>query len=610
MTARFIVGIDLGTTHSALAYVDTADGDEARVRVLPIAQLVARGTVAERELLPSFLYVAHETDGAQALPWDADRAYAVGEHARARGAEQPGRLVSSAKSWLCHAGVDRRAAMLPLGEGDIEKVSPVEASFRYLEHLVEAWDASVAHGDSALALAAQEVVITVPASFDAVARELTVEAAYAAGLEQVTLLEEPQAALYAWLDARGDAWRKELRPGDLLLVIDVGGGTSDFSAIAVTEAGGSLELRRVAVGDHILLGGDNMDLALAHLAGERLASEGKELDAWQTSTLVHAARRAKEQILGEGAPKAAVVVPGRGSKLLGGAVRSELSRDDVSATLVDGFFPIVPANARPATRPRAALARLGLPYASDAAITRHLAAFLGRQLAATDDLAGFASLARGGLLCPTAILFNGGVMKAPALRERLLAVIAGWLEAAGAPPARVLGGADLELAVARGAAASARAKRGRGMRIRGGTARAYYVGIEGAAPAIPGVAPPVTLLCVAPLGMEDGTSVELAVGDIGLVVGEEVQFRFFASSTRKSDSAGDAIPQRKAPDVEELSPIRVTLPTEGRSAGDVVAVRLRASATEVGTLLLEALPERALVENERWKIELYVRGDG
>ena len=605
---RYVVGIDLGTTHTALAYVDRREGEAAKVRVLGVPQLVARGTVATRELLPSFLYVAHESDGPQSLPWDAARSFAVGEHARTRGAEQPGRLVSSAKSWLGHTGVDRRGAMLPLGDREIEKVSPVEASFRYLEHLSEAWEAEIARGDGSLALAEQEVILTVPASFDAVARELTAEAAYAAGLENLTLLEEPQAALYAWLDGRGDAWRRDLHPGDLLLVVDVGGGTSDFSAIAVTDDGGSLGLRRVAVGDHILLGGDNMDLALAHVAGEKLRDQGKELDAWQEAALVHAARRAKEQLLGDGAASASVVVPGRGAKLLGGAIKTELTRDDVSALLVDGFFPVVPSSARPAARPRAALTRLGLPYASDAAITRHLAAFLGRQATATDDLQGFAP--RGGMLCPTAILFNGGVMKGSAFTARLESVIGDWLAQASAPPARVLGGADLDLGVARGAAAFGLARHGRGLRIRGGTARSYYVGIEGAAPAIPGVAPPVTALCVAPHGMEDGTSVDIAAGEVGLVVGEEVQFRFFASSSRKADEAGATFDVRRATDLDELAPIRVTLPTEGRRVGDVVPVHLRASATEVGTLLLEAVPEAPMAEDERWKIELYVRSDG
>jgi hypothetical protein len=618
--ARYVVGIDLGTTHTALSYVAlAAPGGEApealsaeapQAEVLAVPQLVARGAVEPRQLLPSFVYLAHESEGAQALPWDADRSYAVGHYARARGAEAPGRLVSSAKSWLSHAGVDRRSAVLPPGGDDVERVSPVEASFRYLEHLQEAWDNTLGRGDEALALRHQEIVLTVPASFDATARELTAEAAYAAGLENVTLLEEPQAALYAWLSATRGSWRKQLRPGDLLLVVDVGGGTCDFSAIAVTDEGGSLGLERVAVGDHILLGGDNMDLALAHVVRQKLKAEGKDLDSWQMNALVHAARAAKEQLLASSDGAAPVVIPGRGSKLMAGTIRAELTRDELSRTLVEGFFPEVASSARPVVRARGGLTQLGLPYASDAAVTRHLAAFLGRQSSAAGGLSGFAGAARGGLLCPTAVLFNGGVMKGDALRERLLSVLQRWLEEAGAPRARVLDGADYDLGVARGAAVYGFARKGRGVRIRGGTARAYYVGIESSAPAVPGLEPPVTALCVAPFGMEEGSSADLPRQELGLVVGEPVRFRFFGSSVRRGDKAGEEIEDWDAKgDIEELPPIEATLPPEGRRAGDVVPVRLLASVTEVGTLLLEAIPRDPAASNERWKIELNVRGD-
>jgi molecular chaperone DnaK (HSP70) len=602
---RYVVGIDLGTTHTALAYLPL-DGDPdaaPRPTVFEVPQLVARATLESRALLPSFLYLAHESEGPMGLPWDAARTYAVGHHARARGAESPGRLVSSAKSWLCHPGIDRRSALLPAGSDEVERVSPVEASFRYLEHLAEAWDATVALGDESRALRNQEIVLTVPASFDAVARELTAEAAYAAGLERLTLLEEPQAALYAWLNATGGGWRKQLRPGDLLLVVDIGGGTSDFSAIAVVDEGGSLGLERVAVGDHILLGGDNMDLALAYLVRQKLKAEGKEIDAWQMNALVHAARGAKEQLLSSPAEEAAVVIPGRGAKLLGGAVRSSLRREELQKVLVEGFFPAVDRGARPAQRARGALTQLGLPYASDPAITRHLASFLGRQGA------GLERFSKGGALAPTAVLFNGGVMRGDPLQRRLTEVLAGWSEAAGTEGARVLDGADLDLGVARGAAVYGLVRRGRGLRIRGGTARSYYVGIESPAPAVPGLEPPITALCVAPFGMEEGTSADLPAQELGLVVGEPVTLRFFSSSVRRADAAGLEVEGWPDGDIEELPPIEVTLPPEGRRAGDVVPVRLRASVTEVGTLLLEAVPTRAQAADERWKIEFNVRGD-
>lgn len=605
---RYVVGIDLGTTHTALAFLDLKSDvtQNLQPQVFSVPQLVARGTIEARELLPSFLYLPHESEGLQALPWDAQRSHVVGTFARIRGAESPGRLVSSAKSWLCHPSLDRRSAVLPAGSTEVERISPVEASFRYLEHLSEAWNFSFAREEESLSLHHQEILLTVPASFDAIARELTVEAAYAAGLENITLLEEPQAALYAWLNRSGDRWRKLLQPGDLLLVIDVGGGTCDFSAIAAVDQEGSLGLERVAVGDHILLGGDNMDLALAYTLRQRLKTDGKDLDAWQTNALTHAVRSAKEQIFNSpDLTEASVLIPGRGSKLLSGSIRTSLLRSDVEKILVEGFFPQVNADARPTQRTRAALTTLGLPYASDAAITRHLAAFLGRQGAATAGLQGFKAADR---LHPTAILFNGGVMKGNPLRERLLSVLRQWANDAGVPEPRVLEDADLDLGVARGAAVYGFARHGRGVRIRGGTARSYYVGIESAAPAVPGIEPPVSALCIAPFGMEEGSSVELPAQELGLIVGEPVRFRFFSSSVRRDDTIGAEL--EDAPDqLEELPPIEVTPSSDGRREGDIVPIHLRASVTEIGTLLLEAVALKPATPDERWKIEFNVRGD-
>jgi hypothetical protein len=601
---RFAVGIDLGTTHCALA-VASLDDAGSTPEVFSVPQLVARGQLEERPLLPSFLYFAHASEGPQALPWDADRPFVVGEGARSRAADSPARVLASAKSWLSHPSVDRRAGILPLGAPeDAEKISPVEASWRYLEHLSDAFDARFGGGQSALA--AQDVVVTVPASFDASARELTVEAALAAGIEKPTLLEEPQAALYAWLLATGEAWRKQLRPGDVVLVVDVGGGTSDFSAIHAIDRDGSLELVRVAVGDHILLGGDNMDLALSHLVRQKLEADGKTLDRTQQAGLVHACRAAKERLLSDASLEALpVAVASRGSALLGSTVRTELTRAEVTAALVEGFFPSVASDARPTTRARAGLTQLGLPYASDPAVTRHLASFLTRQATAL-------GVPDGGraprLLHPTAILFNGGVMKADALRQRIVSALDAWLEADGAPPVRVLEGADLDLAVARGACSYALVRRGRGLRIRGGTARAYYVGIESAVPAVPGVEPPVSAMCVAPFGMEEGTEAGLPPHELGVVVGEPVRFRFFGSTVRREDRAGTTLDDWKPDELQELPPIEVTLPAEGRRDGDVVPVRLRSSVTEVGTLLIEAEPLRPLELDERWRVELSVRG--
>ena len=608
--ARYAIGIDLGTTHCALAYVDLSlsDHDDVTQAVMPVAQLTGPGSVEEQSLLPSFLYLPHEDEMAEgdlALPWDAAPSFVVGELARSLGSRTPIRLVSSAKSWLCHPGVDRRAAILPAeAPEEVARLSPLQASIYYLEHLRQAWDYQ--HPDAPLA--EQDVVLTVPASFDPAARELTAEAAKAAGFERLTLLEEPQAALYSWILASDGEWRKQVEVGDIILVIDVGGGTADLSLIAVTEQDGSLTLNRVAVGDHILLGGDNMDLALAHVVRTKLAAEDKTLDLWQLQALTHGCRAAKETLLAD--PEVAavpVIVPSRGSKLIGGTLRTELTQSEVTQTLVEGFFPQVDADARPVARARTALTKLGLPYAQDAGVTRHLAAFLGRQVGATQYLAGFADStpAEASFLHPTAVLLNGGVFKAEPLAERTLAVLNHWLEAEDAPAARLLEGADLDLAVARGAAYYGYVRRGRGVRIRGGTAKAYYVGIESAMPAVPGMEPPIEALCIAPFGMEEGTSAELPAQEVGLVVGELVRFRFFGSSVRRDDQVGTVLEHWNPEQVEELEEIEANLPADGRTSGEVVPVRLQASVTEVGTLKLEAVPRTG---TETWKVEFDVRG--
>jgi hypothetical protein len=617
VSARHLVGIDLGTTHCAVAVApipapDSRLEDIPIPQIMPIAQLVSRGSLDARPLLPSFLYLAHPDEGALALPWDSARTHAVGEYARARGLDAPARVISSAKSWLSHPTLDRRGAILPQGAPpDVEKVSPVEASFRYLEHIAEAYDATFAQGAPELALSEQEVVLTVPASFDAAARELTVEAALAAGLSNLTLLEEPESALYAWIAARPDSWRDQIRVGDVVLVIDIGGGTTDFSLMAAVEDEGALQLVRVAVGDHILLGGDNMDWALAHLLRQKLEGTGQELDRFQLSALAYACRDAKERMLRDGGlTMLPVTIAGRGAQLLGSAVGSDLTRTELTASLLEGFFPTVESSAKPLTRPRSGLTQVGLPYAADPAITKHLAAFLTRQVGALSRLPGHApdpGPRAASLLHPTAVLFNGGVMKSSVLQDRVMNTLTAWIEADGGAPPRRLSDADLDLAVARGAVAFALAKHGRGLRIRGGTARAYYVGIESPAPAVPGVEPPVVALCVAPFGMEEGKSVELAQHELAVVVGERVQFRFFGSTVRRADEAGTELSRWSSSELSELAPIEVVLPADGRSEGELVPVRLNASVTEIGTLLLEAVPVSARRPNEKWRIELSVR---
>jgi molecular chaperone DnaK (HSP70) len=585
-TARYVVGIDLGTTNSAVAFVDSTAAQPA-IEMFSIAQLVAPGSVEPRPTQPSFLYLPADAEFKReqlALPWGAGDGI-VGELARAHGWQVPARLVSSAKSWLSHAGVDRLAGILPWqAPAEVPKVSPVEASARYLGHIRAAWDH--AHPDAPLA--EQDVLLTVPASFDTVARELTVRAATEAGLAHVTLLEEPQAAFYSWLGHAGDAWRQQLAVGDVVLVCDVGGGTTDFSLIAVSAVDGNLALERVAVGDHILLGGDNMDLALAHTVRARLEGEGHKLDNWQFASLVHSCRTAKEQLLtGGDRDTAPVVVLGRGSKVIGGSIRTEVARVEVERMLVDGFFPETALGDKPRRAARVGLRELGLPFAADAGITRHLSAFVGAHRKAT------------------AVLFNGGVMKGRPLRQRVIHTLDAWNDSPE-EDLKVLSGTDMDLAVAHGAAYYGMVRRGKGVRIRGGTARAYYIGIESSMPAVPGMEPPMRALCVAPFGMEEGTEAEVPGQELGLVVGEPAEFRFLASSTRPDDHVGTMVEDARREDLKELTPVATALEADAAHAGEVVPVTLRSRVTEIGTLELWCV-ERKGAGGRRWKLEYNVR---
>ncbi|MDD1605190.1 MAG: Hsp70 family protein [Methylococcaceae bacterium] len=599
--------MDLGTTRCVLSYAEASDdeGADFSQQVMPIPQLTSLGMVEDKNQLPSFLYQAHEAEiaeGSTALPWTSKPEHLVGEVARNLGSKTPIRLVSSAKSWLCHAGVDCKAPILPADAPDeIERVSPFQATTAYLQHIRDAWQ----HQHPNAPLSEQELVITVPASFDPAARELTVEAARAVGLNQAILLEEPQAAVYSWIEKSQGEWRKQAKCGDVILVIDVGGGTTDLSLIAVTEQDGNLELTRVAVGDHILLGGDNMDLALAYTVKAKLEKDGKRLEPWQIQALTHSCRDAKEKIFTEAdVDSIPLVVANRGSSLIGGTLRTELTRDEVNRVLVEGFLPKVSASDRPVSRPRAGLRTAGLPYAQDAAITRHLAAFLAKQQQATDDLKDINLPEHATFLHPTAVLFNGGVLKADVLAGRLMEVLNSWLHAEQAPEARLLAGADLDLAVARGAAYYSFVRQGKGVRIKGGTAAAYYVGIESAMPAVPGLPPEIEALCIAPFGMEEGTQKELPDDEFGLVIGEPVRFRFFASNTRRDDVVGTRLDYWTEDELSELDEIEITLAEDGRRAGEVVPVHLRAAVTEVGTLELQAVSQK---DDGQWKIEFDVR---
>jgi Hsp70 protein len=610
LAAKYIVGIDLGTTNSALARCDASvTGEESRIEVRSIPQLVNPNEVAERTLLPSFLYIPGEFDfpkGSLSLPWEPEPKFVIGELARKRGAESPNRLVASAKSWLSYSGVDRSAPILPWQAAEeVPKLSPVEASSQFLRYLRTVWESGGAVEQAELALAEQDVLLTVPASFDEEARELTRRAAEQAGYPHVTLLEEPLAAFYAWLESQGDAWRRRIKVGDLVLVCDVGGGTTDLSLIVVSEENGDLTLKRVAVGDHILLGGDNMDLALARILQQRLEALGNRIDTWQLHGLWHQCRIEKERLFeSPKTQKRPITLLGKGTKLIGGTIKTELLREDLDQVLVEGFFPKVSSGELPARQRRVGFQELGLPYAADPAITKHLARFLSEQIRNSPEAAGIRR-GRSGLACPTHILFNGGVMKAAVLRARVVEVLNSWLRQEGFDvlgAEQILEAPDLEHAVARGAAYYGKARRGRGVRIRSGASRTYYIGIESAMPAVPGMEAPLKALCVVPFGMEEGTEATIPGREFGLVVGEPAEFRFLSSSVRKQDHVGSLLEDWGA-DIEELSPLEITLNLDGQQ-GAVVPVRLETRVTELGTLEVWCVSRDGA---QRWKLELNIR---
>jgi len=593
MIAKYILGIDLGTTNSVLAYVPLQT-DRPSVELLPIPQLVATGTVESRTVLPSFLYLAAEQESAEGafdLPWAAQCDFATGELARRQAAEVPDRTVAAAKSWLCHSRVDRHQPILPWNAPEaVPKVSPVTAARRYLEHLVAAWE----HAFPDAPIAEQQVVLTVPASFDASARELTREAALAAGLPPgLVLLEEPQAAVYSWLANMGERWRDLLTVGDTVLVCDVGGGTTDLTLVGVGEENGELVLNRIAVGNHLLVGGDNMDLALAHFVAGQFAEQGVQLDPWQSVALWHSCRNAKESLLSpDGQEKHPISVLGRGSKLIGGTVSVEVERSAVGELLVDGFFPRCKLSDRPARRRVSGFQEIGLPFESDTSVTRHLAAFLQ---AHSDDPTRPVQ--------PTRVLFNGGVFKADVLRERLLEVLTDWFGEESAP--RMLAGEhDLDHAAARGAAYYGWAKQSGGVRIRGGTARSYYVGIETAGLAVPGAPRPLRALCVLPIGMEEGTETDVPGDEIGLVVGESAHFRIFSSSTRKEDRVGDVLASWTEDELSETDSLQTELPADEAIDEPYVPVRFHSRITELGMFELWCVSTKT---EGRWKLEFSVR---
>ena len=559
--ARQIVGIDLGTSNTTLARIP-ADG--IGCHTVKIVQRISATEVAERELLPSFLYLpgAHELpEGATALPWDQDRPYLVGEFARFQGSKIPGRVIGSAKSWLTHRRSDPTEPILPWDRAkDLEPVSPVEASSRYLRHLVESWN----HQFEDDSLQNQEVILTVPASFDDLARKLTAGAAADNGLT-VRLLEEPQAAFYAWLYKNRKSWRKRVEPGEHILVCDIGGGTTDFTLIEV----GDKDLKRVAVGDHLMLGGDNLDIALARRVEPRLEAK---LDMLQWGVLQHQCRRAKEVLLDEDGPEDhTVTVPGSGAKLLSSALTASVEKQEVTELVLDGFFPLLDFEDDDGPKTQRGLKEWGLPYESDPAVPRHLSRFLRRQQRPVPDK----------------VLFNGGACRPPAIRQRVLEILSRWKGS----PVTELENPNSHLAVARGAAYYGWLRRTGGARIGGGSARSYYVGLSGAEGK--------KALCVAPRNLEEGKALHLQEPELKLVVGQPVRFPLYSSSDRPSDQEGELV---EVGLLSELPPLETVVQSKGRKGE--IPVRLSCELTEVGTLEIGC-------ENPKlghWSLEFTLRG--
>lgn len=601
---RYLIGIDLGTTHTVTAYTDLSESQPA-IELFNIEQLVAPGEVAARPLLPSLRY--HPAPGELAerdlrLPWqlnhiDPQEPMAVfGELARELGSRVPGRLVTSAKSWLSYAAVDRMAPILPWGGAEgIDKISPAHASASYLAYVRSAWN----YRFPKYPMEKQEVVITVPASFDEGARALTVEAAHLAGLASARLIEEPQAAFYDWLARHEQELTTLLADTRLILVCDVGGGTTDLTLIKVTLKDGQVQLTRVGVGNHLMLGGDNMDLALAHVAEGQLVRPGAPLTAANFSQLLQQCRTAKERLLGSDAPeKTMVTILGAGARLIGGARSTELKREVVHRMLLDGFFPVTPLDELP-QRTRSGIVEFGLPYVSDPAISRHIAAFLSLHAQASREALGELAPADGSIPIPDTILLNGGIFNSPLLSRRLLEILAQWRGA----PLQQLWNTHPDFAVARGAVAYAMARQGKGIRIGGGSARSYFIQVAAAEQAAQ------QAVCILPRGTEEDLPIQLTERNFALRIGEPVRFHLVSSISDRAFKPGDIVTLDEMI-FTPLPPIATVLAQDKEMAGSQateVPVQLQTTLTEVGTLELACIAPNK--PTQRWKLEFQLRSN-
>jgi molecular chaperone DnaK (HSP70) len=599
VSSRYLIGIDLGTTNSAVAYIDTREpitGDTPTIHVFNIPQLIAEGEVGAVPTLPSFLYFANEQDapGSLRLPWQERPEAVAGVFARDQGALTPGRQVTSAKSWLCHDAVDRTARILPWGAEHTEQTcSPVEASTRYLTHVRDAWNHTIAAAHDEFEesrFERQDIVLTVPASFDEEARELTVKAARDAGFQNLTLLEEPLAAFYAWIVTRRRSLKRYVKDGDLVLICDVGGGTTDFSLIRAQIADSEIKFERTAIGEHLLLGGDNVDLSLARRVMEKL--KNPKLSLRQQNALRRQCCAAKEKLFSDGRLKRVPVnILGSGRSVVGGTLSSELTRQEVEEALIDGFLPLTRSDDLPARERRSGLRELGLPYASEPAITKHLAAFLTKVDEDSDSQ----------MVRPDAILFNGGFFAPAITRERVVEAVAGWFRKKGKPwQPKVLSNESPESAVALGAAYYGHVRKSGGLRVSGGCARAYYVGVQTEARVADGR---VRAVCVLPRGTEEGTTLNLEGREFAALANRPVTFTLYSSTTGRD--AHGAVVTLNEDEVHRHAPLITTLRYGKKSRQVELAVRLTMSFTEVGTLELWC---ESLNSDHRWRLQFQLRG--
>jgi molecular chaperone DnaK (HSP70) len=578
----YFIGIDLGTTHSAVYYSQSGQSQVGRIQQLAIPQFIAPGQVDSRPLLPSFVYFPHSTEFLESdllLPWGKAHSI-VGQLARELGAKSSGRLVQSAKSWLCHSRVGANENVLPVDAlEEVEKISPAAVTEVLLTHLVNAWKVSFPNAP----ITEQNVVITVPASFDPAARAITEQSAERVGL-RARLIEEPLAAFYAWLSDQKN-WTDNLTVNEHILVVDVGGGTTDLSLIQAVEKNGALGLERVAVGRHILLGGDNMDMTLTYHLAAQLAQNGTHLEPWQITGLTQACREAKERLLSNpDVAEASVVVPSRGRSLFNNSVKAMLTQADVQQLLIDGFFPQVQLGEQAHKIARSGFSTINLDYEGDPAITRHISEFLSLH-----DVT------------PSKILLNGGVFNATVIRNTIEARLQSLL---GGIALTMLTPSHLDYAVAKGATYYAQVQAEGGVKVKSGLASNYYIGVASPMPAIPGMAPPVDAICVAPFGLEEGSEEQMLPNEFSLVVGENVIFRFFQSKHNEVDAVGKVVSAFSLGQLNELSPLSVRLDAGHYQAGEMVRVYLTARVTELGLLLLQAHDTQS---DLNWTIEFQVR---